>query len=421
MGQQHALLIGIDAYDGGGSLTGCVNDIGDVHDLLTQHVGIDAARITRLASPTRQDGDRLPTRAAITDELARLAELAPSDRVLIYYSGHGTQTIVAGRDGARFSREALLPKDKVVGPQRRYLFDWQINQLIGAIAARVARVTVILDCCASAGVTRDTSGGIANTRDRFYPSDGVYQLREEDGWGDSRVRGIISNVGVVPDVQLIAACATTSAPARRGLTTGRPTGCSPARWCRRSGTSPGASSRSFAGDGSGVRSSSAYAPPILARIRTSPADSADTCSGSARTRMRTADMPSSRRRAASSSMLAECRASRAVRDRRVRRATAAIPAHRKFQRPSGRRAQGHGDRAYFDRARRGDRALRVTRGGTWPPGQIRARRAASGSARAARCWHCRAARDVGPPRDGDARWRRGCRARPARWRVGHHG
>ena len=206
MGQQHVLLIGIDAYDGGGSLTGCVNDIGAIHDVLTQHVGIDASRITRLASPIRQAGDRLPTRAAITDELARLAALAPGDRVLIYYSGHGTQTIVAGSDGARFSREALLPKDKVVGPQRRYLFDWQLNQLIAAIASRVARVTVVLDCCSSAGVTRDASGGVATTEDRFYPSEGVYQLRDEDGWNASRVRGLSSNVGVVPQVQLIAAC-----------------------------------------------------------------------------------------------------------------------------------------------------------------------------------------------------------------------
>lgn len=206
MGQQHVLLIGIDAYDGGGSLTGCVNDIGEIHDVLTRHVGIEPDRITRLASPAREPGDRLPTRDIITGELARLAGVAPEDRVLIYYSGHGTQAIVAGRDGKRFSREALLPKDKVTGPLRRYLFDWQLNQLIGKIAERVARVTVILDCCSSAGVTRDAFGGTAKTADRFHPSNGVYQLSDEDGWSDSLVRGITSNLGVVPQVQLVAAC-----------------------------------------------------------------------------------------------------------------------------------------------------------------------------------------------------------------------
>jgi hypothetical protein len=206
MGQQHVLLIGIDAYDGGGSLTGCVNDIDEVQHVLTEHVGIGGDRITRLASPVRKPGDSLPTLEAIRRELVRLADVDPGDRVLIYYSGHGTQCILAGRDGKRFSREALLPKDKVHGPKRRYLFDWQLNQLIGRIAERTPRVTVILDCCSSAGVTRDVSGETANTADRFFPSNDVYQLGVDDDWTDSLVRGITPSLGVAPGIQLIAAC-----------------------------------------------------------------------------------------------------------------------------------------------------------------------------------------------------------------------
>src|SRR5262245_19472007 len=120
MAQLHALLIGIDAYDGGGSLNGCVNDVDDIHRVLTSAVGLGAPAITRLTSPARAAGDRLPTLEAIRGELMRLAGVDPGDRVLVYYSGHGTQCILAGSDGKRFSREALLPKDKVRGPERRF-------------------------------------------------------------------------------------------------------------------------------------------------------------------------------------------------------------------------------------------------------------------------------------------------------------
>lgn len=215
MGQHHVLLIGIDAYDGGGSLNGCVNDVDDIFRVLTTRVGIGADRITRLTSPPRRPGDRVPTLDAMRTELARLAsaEVAPGDRVLVYYSGHGTQCIVAGQDGKRFSREALLPKDKIRGPERRFLFDWELNRLIGSIAQRTARVTVVLDCCSSAGVTRDAADTTAKTAPRFFPSRDVYQLRDEDGWpgpdrepSGARVRGLTSTLGILPGIQLIAAC-----------------------------------------------------------------------------------------------------------------------------------------------------------------------------------------------------------------------
>ena len=50
-GRHHVLLIGIDAYDGGGMLTGCVNDIDAVQRLLLDRVGVPPAHIRRLAAP----------------------------------------------------------------------------------------------------------------------------------------------------------------------------------------------------------------------------------------------------------------------------------------------------------------------------------------------------------------------------------
>ena len=50
-GRHHVLLIGIDAYDGGGMLTGCVNDIDVVQRFLVDRVGVPRAHIRRLAAP----------------------------------------------------------------------------------------------------------------------------------------------------------------------------------------------------------------------------------------------------------------------------------------------------------------------------------------------------------------------------------
>jgi hypothetical protein len=175
--RHHVLLIGIDAYDGGGSLTGCVNDIDAIQAILIDRVGIAASSITRLAAPhldathDTRIPEQLPTLAnlrAAFDVLGGDA-VAPEDRVLVYYSGHGTRCIVD--DGkTKFAREALLPKDKLVAAERRFLFDWELNELVARIAARTPRVTVILDCCSSGGVTRAPPAA-AGTRDRFWPTD----------------------------------------------------------------------------------------------------------------------------------------------------------------------------------------------------------------------------------------------------------
>jgi Caspase domain len=203
--QHHVLLIGIDAYQGGGSLTGCVNDIDAIQQLLIGRVGISPSRITRLAAPrfnTQHPTDvseQLPTLENIRAALARLGSdaVAPGDRVLIYYSGHGTQCIVT--DGTkRFSREALLPTDKLVANQHRFLFDWELNLALASIVARRARTTMVLDCCSSGGATR----GADNGADRFWRTE-TDQVVTDPGPSGNLGHGL---VGRVDDCQVIAAC-----------------------------------------------------------------------------------------------------------------------------------------------------------------------------------------------------------------------
>ncbi len=212
-GQQHFLLIGIDAYDGGGMLTGCVNDIDVIQRVLIDRLGVPTDRIKRLAAPrtgaaheTDVPGE-LPTLTNLRAALARLGteEVGPEDTVFIYYSGHGTQCIVADSSGRRFSREALLPKDKVRGIKQQFLFDWELNAMIAAIAARTPAVTVVLDCCSSGGATRDVFS-VANAQDRWFPSPGVYELGPDDAGPSAVVRGVSDAAGRVRGCMVVAAC-----------------------------------------------------------------------------------------------------------------------------------------------------------------------------------------------------------------------
>jgi hypothetical protein len=212
----HVLLIGIDAYQGGISLDGCVNDIDAIQRVLVDrlHVGVD--RIKRLAAPhsgARHETDvpgALPTRENLLRALEALGSehhVAPGDRVFIYYSGHGTQCRIKGPSGKVFDREALLPVDHIDQDQRHYLFDWELNRLLARIAMRTAAVTVILDCCCAAGATRAalTAKG---ARERFAPSPELYVLSPQNvpeiAMGS---RGIAAGVaGSVKTCQVIAAC-----------------------------------------------------------------------------------------------------------------------------------------------------------------------------------------------------------------------
>jgi hypothetical protein len=163
----HVLLIGVDNYPGH-ELQGCVNDIDEVQRLLlgermTKHR--DQLRIRRLASPlpgTAHEtsvSEDTATLDKIRDALDQLASdtVRPTDRVFIYYSGHGTRIEVTAPDGRRFHREALVPVDyDAEPPAGRLLFDYELNARLRAITDKTPSVTVVLDCCHAAGATRDS-------------------------------------------------------------------------------------------------------------------------------------------------------------------------------------------------------------------------------------------------------------------------
>jgi Caspase domain len=212
----HVLLVGIDKYTVR-PLHGCVNDIDAVQRLLIGKAGIPHTSITRLASPhegapheTAVPG-RAATLANIRQALARLAspEIQPKDRVFIYYSGHGGRTPISGSQGT-FHYESLVPVDfNEDTDSPRLLLDFELNGLLTAITQRTRMVSLILDCCHSAGATRDLPGRPQRTA-RSLDLEKELGRKEPLRLSPDDMKGVNAAArgfgGSVDDCQVLAAC-----------------------------------------------------------------------------------------------------------------------------------------------------------------------------------------------------------------------
>ena len=155
--RHHVLLVGIDAYEKVEMLHGCVNDVDALEAIFLDRLLVPSEAIIKLVAPHRGAARRArgPEDKPTSDNLRRALEtlttdaVRPADRVFIYYSGHGTQVLSRA---SRTAREALVPLDALAGGE--LLFDYEINEILRRIAARTHDLTVVLDCCCSAGATR---------------------------------------------------------------------------------------------------------------------------------------------------------------------------------------------------------------------------------------------------------------------------
>jgi hypothetical protein len=241
----HVLLIGIDRYVSGTQLGGCVNDIDAVQKLLRERLHVPASRIKRLAAPIDETIVRpteipsvVPTRANMIAAFKYLANarradpVQPGDRVFIYYSGHGAQRFASsGKDGVRTWREALVPTDNITKDEKeRFLFDWELAALLARICKRTPAVTVVLDCCNSAGATRalphtgtkKTTQLRKNPVARFLPppvpAKKIEPPRDVAPLDDTSARGFLAGAA---HAMVIAACLDTEIACESGETSER--------------------------------------------------------------------------------------------------------------------------------------------------------------------------------------------------------
>ncbi|MEN8626096.1 caspase family protein [Psychrobacter proteolyticus] len=161
-----ALIIGVGEYeDPMNNLTGIDLDSGMI-DEMAQRLGIDESNITHLS-------DSQATRKNILKELDSLANTTTSqDRVLIYYSGHGSQVEDTNGDEPDNMDETLYVYDG-------HLIDDDINEALSKIKSN--NMVVLIDACHSGTGTKSLAANMfSQNRQRVQVKSIGYDKRYTD-------------------------------------------------------------------------------------------------------------------------------------------------------------------------------------------------------------------------------------------------
>lgn len=151
-----ALLIGINKYPLLApyyQLSGCVNDVELMADILQHSFGFPAKQITLLK-------DEQATRDGILAAMNQLVEQAgENDIVLLGYSGHGSQMTDREGDEPDGKDETIMPHNSGRYPYpNRDITDDEIYAWLLKVAQKTPYVTLIFDCCHSGTISRDVFG-----------------------------------------------------------------------------------------------------------------------------------------------------------------------------------------------------------------------------------------------------------------------
>jgi len=143
-GRQRALLIGVNYFGTRAQLRGCINDVKNLHSLLTREYGWDSANIRTLTDDNRA---QMPTRANITENLRWLAQGArPGDVLFLSFSGHGAQEQDPHGYEEDGMNETILPVDFERAGQ---ITDDEIAELVVRHLPEGVKLTCVMDSCHS--------------------------------------------------------------------------------------------------------------------------------------------------------------------------------------------------------------------------------------------------------------------------------
>ena len=143
---QRALLIGISAYEHIPKLNGPRQDLPKMKSFLKDHWGFEEDAITVL-----QDADATADKIVAAIEEQLIEKTDTGDRIVIYYSGHGSQLPDDNGDEDDGLDETLSPVDTTEDGRNQITDD-----VFGALLERMSdrNVTVIIDSCHSGTVSR---------------------------------------------------------------------------------------------------------------------------------------------------------------------------------------------------------------------------------------------------------------------------
>ena len=167
-----ALLVGINDYKQINDLSGCINDVTNVRDVLLKYFGFTVPDV-RLLVDSRASKDNI---------MARLKWLVTGvkkgDMLVFHYSGHGTR--IRDRDGDELKDhmdEAICPWDTIW--DGGLILDDDLYNVFKGLPAGV-NLEVILDSCHSGTGTREFLA-MKDMKVRYLPPPVDIECRAEDG------------------------------------------------------------------------------------------------------------------------------------------------------------------------------------------------------------------------------------------------
>ncbi|KAI9278637.1 peptidase C14 [Phascolomyces articulosus] len=150
-GRKRALLIGINYFDTQHELKGCVNDVHNIKEFLTDLYGFQEEDMRILTDDQTDDPHKMPTRVNILTSMQWLIEDAQeNDSFFLHFSGHGGRVKDTSGDEYDGFDETIYPLDfeRYEGNSGQIIDDDMHDLLVRPLPAG-CRLTAIFDSCHS--------------------------------------------------------------------------------------------------------------------------------------------------------------------------------------------------------------------------------------------------------------------------------
>ncbi|ORX57889.1 hypothetical protein BCR36DRAFT_580459 [Piromyces finnis] len=147
-GNKKALLIGINYIGQQYQLSGCINDVQHIKEVITTKFGFsDSPDKMVILTDDQKDPTKIPTRKNMLNAMRWLVQgCQPGDSLFFHYSGHGSQKKDQDGDEVDGYDETILPVDYKKSGQ---IIDDEMNAIMVRPLPEGVRLTAIFDSCHS--------------------------------------------------------------------------------------------------------------------------------------------------------------------------------------------------------------------------------------------------------------------------------